>query len=259
MTKEQNREVQELLTLMGIPWVEAEAEAEATAAAMAKAGTVWAVASEDTDTMTFGAPVFLRQLMAPASKKLPVLQFDTAKVLEGLRMTQDQFVDLCILLGCDYCERIPGVGPVTAVSLIKEHGSIEAILRNLAGTSTLKGLPEGYADLAAQARRLFTHPEVTDPEGVDLKWTKPDEDGCVKFLVGRGFQESRVRAGLDRLRAAKAKGGQNRLESFFGPVTVVKKAGTSVLSSKGKGVTKGGGGKNAPKAAKGRAGYPGRG
>jgi len=250
VTKEQNVEVQELLSLMGIPWVLAASEAEATAAAMAKAGTVWAVASEDTDTMTFGTPVFLRQLMAPASKKLPVLEFDIRKVLEELRMTQDQFIDLSILLGCDYCERIPGIGPVRAVSLIREHGSIEAILQN----ENIKGLPEGYAELAANARRLFTHPEVTDPATIDLKWRAPDEEGVVKFLTGRGFQESRIRSGLDRLRAAKAKGGQNRLESFFGPVTVVKKAGTSVLSTKGKGVEKKGG----KGVGKGKAGYGGK-
>ena len=29
-----------------------------------------------------------------------------AKALEGLELVHDQFADLCILLGCDYCDSI---------------------------------------------------------------------------------------------------------------------------------------------------------
>lgn len=42
-----------------------------------------------------------------------------------------QFIDLCILLGCDYCGTIKGIGPKRAIDLIKQHGSIEEILENI--------------------------------------------------------------------------------------------------------------------------------
>lgn len=42
---------------------------------------VYAVASEDMDSLTFGAPKFLRHLMDPSSRKIPVMEFDVAKVL----------------------------------------------------------------------------------------------------------------------------------------------------------------------------------
>ncbi len=32
-----------------------------------------------------------------------------AQVLEGLGLTRDQFIDMCILCGCDYCGHIKGV------------------------------------------------------------------------------------------------------------------------------------------------------
>jgi flap endonuclease-1 len=41
---------------------------------------VYAVASEDMDSLTFGAPKFIRHLMEPASRKLPVVEFEIAKV-----------------------------------------------------------------------------------------------------------------------------------------------------------------------------------
>jgi hypothetical protein len=37
----------------------------------------------------------------------------------------------CILLGCDYCETIRGVGPKKAFELITKHKSIENIVENL--------------------------------------------------------------------------------------------------------------------------------
>ncbi|CAL5418380.1 unnamed protein product [Camellia sinensis] len=67
---------------------------------------VYAVASEDMDSLTFGAPRFLCHLMDPSSKKVPVTEFEVSKVLEELNLTMDQFIDLCILSRCDYCDSI---------------------------------------------------------------------------------------------------------------------------------------------------------
>ena len=95
---------------------------------------MYGVASEDMDSLTFRAPKFLRHLMDPSSRKIPVMEFDVAKVyprlsytlhlkvnviisdfvisfqiLEDLQLTMDQFIDLCILSGCDYCDSIRGI------------------------------------------------------------------------------------------------------------------------------------------------------
>ena len=53
------------------------------------------------------------------------------KLIEGLGLTSDQFVDLCIMCGCDYCDKIPGIGPKTALKLIKKHGCLEEIVKYL--------------------------------------------------------------------------------------------------------------------------------
>ncbi|KAG6519522.1 hypothetical protein ZIOFF_023016 [Zingiber officinale] len=64
---------------------------------LCKSDKVFVVASEDMDTLTFEAPRFLRHLMDPSSKKISVMEFEVSKVLEELRLTMDQFIDLCIL------------------------------------------------------------------------------------------------------------------------------------------------------------------
>ncbi|KAG6499298.1 hypothetical protein ZIOFF_039055 [Zingiber officinale] len=108
VTKQHNEDCKRLLRLMGVPTIKAPCEAEAQSAALCKSDKVFAVASENMDTLTFGVPRFLHHLMDPSSKKISVMEFDVSKVLEELRLTMDQFIDLCILSGCDYCDNIKG-------------------------------------------------------------------------------------------------------------------------------------------------------
>jgi len=131
VTREHNAECKRLLRLMGVPVVEAPSEAEAQCAQLCKDGAVYAISTEDMDSLTFGTPVLLRHLMAPASQKTAVVEFDRAKILEELGLTDEQFTDLCILCGCDYTDKIVGIGPVRALGLIQKHGSLEEVLQNL--------------------------------------------------------------------------------------------------------------------------------
>ncbi|RIB03953.1 PIN domain-like protein [Gigaspora rosea] len=212
VTKEHNDECKKLLNLMGIPYVEAPCEAEAQCAALAKAGKVYAAASEDMDTLTFSTPVLLRHMTYSEAKKVPINEIHLNKVLEGLQFSMDQFIDLCILLGCDYCESIKGIGPHRAVELIKKYKTLESIVNNL---DTKKyPIPEDWR--YNEARELFRNPEVLDPNGIEIKWKDPDVDGVVEFLVReKGFNEDRVRKGVEKLSKNLKAATQGRLDSFF--------------------------------------------
>ncbi|XP_057501410.1 flap endonuclease 1 isoform X2 [Actinidia eriantha] len=216
VTKQHNEDCKRLLRLMGVPVVEAPSEAEAQCAALCKSGKVYAVASEDMDSLTFGAPRFLRHLMDPSSKKIPVMEFEVSKVLEELNLTMDQFIDLCILCGCDYCDSIRGIGSQTALKLIRQHGSIENILENI--NKERYQIPDDWP--YEGARRLFKEPLVfTDDEQLEIKWSAPDEEGLLTFLVNEnGFNSDRITKAIEKIKAAKNKSSQGRLESFFKPV-----------------------------------------
>ena len=70
---------------------------------MCKAGLVHGAATEDMDTLTFACPRLISNLMAPGvSKKKDIAEYDFDKVLKGLDLDYNQFIDLCILCGCDY-------------------------------------------------------------------------------------------------------------------------------------------------------------
>lgn len=77
--------------------------------------------------------------------------------------TDAEFRDFCILLGTDASPRIPSVGPAKAHTLIKQHGSIEAILAaHPALAEKIDDVPE-FLRLVANARDVFgTPPPLPD-------------------------------------------------------------------------------------------------
>ncbi|KAH0431952.1 XPG domain-containing protein [Colletotrichum camelliae] len=217
VTREHNAECQRLLKLMGIPFIVAPTEAEAQCAVLARAGKVYAAASEDMDTLTFDTPILLRHLTFSEQRKEPIQEVHIDKVLEGLGMEREQFVDLCILLGCDYLDPIPKVGPSTALKLIREHGTLDKLVE------AIKEDPKGKYQIPEDwpyqdARELFFKPDVrpADDPLCDFKWEKPDMDGLVQFLVTeKGFSEDRVRSAGARLEKNLKSSQQVRLDGFF--------------------------------------------
>jgi len=212
VTTDHVNDVKILLKHMGIPYVEAPCEAEAQCAELVKGGKVYAAGTEDMDALTFGTTVLLRHLTFSEARKMPIKEFHLSNVLEGFEFSQEQFVDLCILLGCDYVDKIKGVGPKKAIELVKKHKNIETILENI--DKSKYPPPENW--LFTEARRLFTAPDVTPASEIDLKWDKPDEEALVAYMCGeKGFAEDRIRNGCKKLDKARGGSTQGRLDSFF--------------------------------------------
>ncbi|EPQ50958.1 PIN domain-like protein [Gloeophyllum trabeum ATCC 11539] len=229
VTKEHNEECRKLLKLMGIPVVVAPSEAEAQCAELARGGKVYAAGSEDMDTLTFNAPILLRHLTFSEAKKQPISEIDLAKVLEGLEMDMSQFIDLCILLGCDYLEPIKGIGPKNALKLIREHGGLKGAIEELRKKVAAKGeeagddakkkkggihIPQDWP--WEEAKKLFEKPDVIPADELEIEWQNPDVDGLVDFLVTeKGFNEDRVRKGAEKLQKHLNAKQQGRLDGFF--------------------------------------------
>ncbi|KAI0647962.1 PIN domain-like protein [Trametes meyenii] len=250
VTREHNEECRKLLGLMGIPFVVAPSEAEAQCAELARGGKVYAAGSEDMDTLTFGTPILYRHLTFSEARKTPISEINLQKALEGLEMEMSQFIDLCILLGCDYLEPIKGVGPKSALKLIREHGTLGEVLAHLKEKVAEKeeAAEEGKKKKGGvqipeewpweQAKAFFVKPDVTPADQLDLEWKSPDIEGLVDFLVkDKGFNEDRVRKSAEKLAKFSNAKQQGRLDGFFTakPKTSPKKDKKTEEKGKGKG------------------------
>eukprot|EP00760_Papus_ankaliazontas_P029687 PhM_4_TR4361/c0_g1_i1/m.74056/K04799/FEN1, RAD2; flap endonuclease-1 len=212
VSKEQTEDCKKLLRLMGIPVVQAVGEAEAQCVELCRAGKAWAVGTEDMDALTFGAPVMLRHLNYSQGQDKGIIEYHMNDVLEGLGLSQKEFIDLCILLGCDYTNKIPGIGPVKAYEGIKQFGSIEAFIASL--DKTKYTIPEGFN--YEGARELFVKPAVAPAADIVFDFMLPDEEGLKQFLVTEKlFNEERIEKGIKKLVQVKQQKTQSRLDSFF--------------------------------------------
>lgn len=223
VTKQHADDCKKLLTLMGVPYIEAPSEAEAQCCAMCRADLVYGVATDDMDALTFGTPKLIRHLMAPGSnQKLTIDEFDMEAILQGMQLTQEQFIDMCILCGCDYCGTIRGIGPKRAYSLVQQHGCLEKVLDSL--DKEKYPLPDPFP--IEEVRALFKSPEVIAPQDIpSMQWKAPDLDGLIAWLVQeKQFSEERVRSAVDKINASRGKANQNRMESFFKVIPASKPA-----------------------------------
>jgi flap endonuclease-1 len=205
-----------LLDGMGVPWVQAPGEGEAQAARLIQRGDAWAVASQDFDSLLFGAPTLIRNLAITGRRKLPgkdvyvqvtpeVVKLD--EVLGGLGIAREQLVDIGILIGTDYNEGIKGIGPKKALELIKRHGSIEEILKT--------EVSEKFEVDPLEVKKIFLEPDITDD--YEISWSDPDPEKIKRFLCDEhDFSETRVETGIGKLMEGKAKRDQVSLEKWFG-------------------------------------------
>lgn len=207
-----------LLEYLGVPYVQAPSEGEAQAAHMATRGDVSAAVSQDYDSLLFGANSLVRNLAISGKRKLPMreayVQVDPEVVqlqdtMTALGLSHEQLIDLGILIGTDFNpDGFRGIGPKTALKLLREHGSIEGIARK----NDLFKAPQNLERI----RQIFLKPEVTS--NYSLRWTQPQTEALVRFLCGdRDFSEERVRSAVERARnVIPDDSSEQTLETFFG-------------------------------------------
>lgn len=118
----------------------------------------------------------IKNLSTPTA---PLLLVDSEALRSRLPFTADEYRDFCILLGTDASPRIPGVGPARAFALMREYGSIEAILEGRIDLA--RTVDEGFMEMIRNARRLFTHLPPTS------KWARMGEDAGREWLKERGI------------------------------------------------------------------------
>jgi len=212
LTDEMIDESKKLLAALGVPVIQAPSEGEAQASYMAKSGDAYAVASQDYDSLLFGAPRLIQNVTMSRKRRLPSGLFvsinpqmiELEKVLNHLQINREQLICLGILIGTDYNPKgVHGIGPKTALKIVKEHKIPSEIFKEVA-----KEKPFDFD--WQKIFELFMKPDVL--KKYDLKFKQIDEEKVKKILCDEhDFSDERIQSGLDKLKEHKEKAKQKKL------------------------------------------------
>jgi len=198
LTDEMIQESKILMDYIGVPWVQAPSEGEAQAAYMTKKGDAWSTGSQDYDSILFSSPTLLRNIVISGRRKLPGKNVyvkiepelvDASQSFKNLGVTREQLIEVAILLGTDYNPGIRGVGPKTALKLVREYGSANLVLKEKAISMDVS---------VDEVRALFLNPRIT--EQYEVKRKQLSKEKIIRLLVdGHDFSPERVQAALKRI------------------------------------------------------------
>ena len=204
-------ESKKLLDLLGIPWIQAPSEGEAQVAHLLSTGKVDYGASQDFDTVLFGASKLVRNLTLSGRRKLPKQQkwvevspeiIEVEKSFEVLGLTREQLVDVAILMGTDFNNGIDGIGPKKGLKLLQECSNAEKALEKIGEK----------IDNLDEIRSLFLDHPVED---FDPEWQSPDGSSVISFLCNNySFNKSRVEKALEKYVHARNPSRQLTLGDF---------------------------------------------
>jgi flap endonuclease-1 len=215
LTEKMVEESKNLLSYLGIPYIRAPSDGEAAAAYLTRHDLAFAAASQDYDSILFAAKKLVRNLAISGKRKVPNRNvyidvepeiFEHDKVLHENGLTHEQLVDVGILIGTDFNPGgFSGIGPKTALKLIKENGKLENVekIKHL-----LSAVP--YQEI----RNIFLRPEVPKVDRIDFG--EINREKVLDFLcVDKSFSADRVSSTLDKMQKAAANRSQS-LEQWFG-------------------------------------------
>ncbi|MDR2865832.1 MAG: flap endonuclease-1 [Methanomassiliicoccaceae archaeon] len=214
MTKEIKETSRLLLTYLGMPVVDAPSDGEAQAAYMCRKGDVWASASQDFDSILFGAPALIRNMTITGRRKMPGRdQYKDVRIeliecndfLKEMDVTREQLVDACILMGTDFNPGISGIGPKKGLKLIKAHGDLEGAMKHLGEE----------IDQYEEIRNIFLRSTYSDD--YDLTVNRIDADRvCELMCEQHDFSKERVLSVIERIEnSRKAEDARKKQRSLF--------------------------------------------
>ena len=177
ISHEEILEVKEIAELFGIPTIIAKEESDSQCAYLSIMKMVDYVASEDMDLLVFGSKKMIKNFL---KKDMYYISLDD--ILDSSNLTIDEFIDLGILLGCDYSDTIKGIGMKKSWDLIKKYGSIENIISNNINIKNNKyKLPSNFRYI--EARNYFKNLVYNSISNEYLKLKEPKINIIKKILI----------------------------------------------------------------------------
>ena len=178
ISKNQMDECRELLELMGIPYINAPEEADSQLSYLCKSNIVHAVLSEDMDILTFGSPNIIRNLIS--NNKTPI-KIELSTILNKLNISYNEFIELCILFGCDYCPHIHNIKLINIYNIYMKYKSIDKTLTEMKRIGYI--IPDKFN--YSIAKEYFIKAKYNHINDDDIKLRKPNIEKLLLLLVNK--------------------------------------------------------------------------
>lgn len=244
-------ECQQLLKLFGLPYVTAPMEAEAQCAELVSLGLVDGIVTDDSDTFLFGGTRVYKNMFNQAKFVECYLASDLEKEYS---LDRNKIIQIAHLLGSDYTEGIPSIGPVTALEILSEFETLENFKDWWSNVQRGVKMPEDNSSpfrrkFKRNAAKLFLpptfpdkrvdhaylHPEV-DSDPSPFQWGVPDLDALRQFLMATiGWSQERADEILvpviKDMNRRENEGTQANITQFFGGTVGVGSSGKPVSNA----------------------------
>ncbi len=215
LTQDMVLEAKKLIEAMGLPIVQAPSEGEAQVAVMTQKGQLFGCVSQDYDALLCGAPRMLRNIAVTGKRKVPDRNIyidvspeliELQKCLDSLHIDRRKLVWLGLLIGTDFNEKFPNIGPKKALKLVQENDAFEKIVK-----------ATGYApDFDyKEVEELFLNPRADEVHSIEFR--SPDKEAVRELLCDKhDFSAERVRSALEKLeKKTQEKGMQSSLDKWL--------------------------------------------
>ena len=230
-------ECQQLLKLFGLPYVTAPMEAEAQCAELVSLGIVDGIVTDDSDVFLFGGTRVYKNMFNQAKFVECYLSSDLEKEYS---LDRQKLIRIAHLLGSDYTEGLPNVGPVTALEILSEFETLEQFSewwgtvqmgqklsaedsanpfrRKFRKHASKLFLPAVFPD--KRVDQAYLHPEV-DSDPSPFQWGVPDLNALRSFLMATiGWSQDRTDEVLvpviKDMNRRENEGTQANITQFFG-------------------------------------------
>ena len=214
ITKDDIDKCKELFDVFGIKYVTATGEAEVLCSHLCKMKIAFGCLTEDTDILANGCNIFIRNFSYYSKT---ITEYCLSDILIGMDMTLTEFIDMCILCGCDNSPKIKGIGTITAYKLIKKNQNIENIIKNIENKQkgyTRYIIPPDFNYV--KARELFNTKPPTVPEELkNIKINPKSIDDIIKFCDNNEIYDNHIRINITKLKIFKTKPKVKPITCYF--------------------------------------------
>tara|TARA_B100000575_G_scaffold257174_1_gene227934 strand:- start:259 stop:1269 length:1011 start_codon:yes stop_codon:yes gene_type:complete len=196
-------DLKQLLNLMGVSYIHPDGEAEAYASELCRMGYVDYVITEDMDTLVYECPRMIRNCLDKTIKRKDVVSIiDLDTILKDFNMNMKEFIDMCIICGCDYCTTIPKVGTIRAFNYIQKYKTIDSLIDS--GKCT--NIPQEFIDNYSKARELFNiFKNTIKIEDIPIYHSVYQQKELYDYLVnGCGMSEKKIKNVCNKLNLSKS-------------------------------------------------------